>query len=141
MTLSFALAFAALQALSPATPADSFPDAYQDPTARILVEQARARRDLVEGRIQSYSVISRSRFSVGLRALRRDRMFYRCENASRIEWNRGDTIRIEVLGAREVVPIVSGAVRAGDGECGDDAFDPTTDRLGMALGGGMTMSD
>jgi hypothetical protein len=139
MMLSIALALAALQAVAPQ--ADSFPDAYLDPGARALVAQARERRDLVEGRIERYRTVSRSRISIGLRALRRDRMFYRCEAVARVEWNRRDTIRVDLLAAREVVPLVTGQPKAGDGDCGGASFDPTADRLGMALGDGMTMGD
>ncbi|HEX6069152.1 MAG TPA: hypothetical protein VFZ18_04995 [Longimicrobiaceae bacterium] len=139
MILPIALALAAMQAVAPQ--ADSFPDAYLDPGARALVAQARERRDLVEGRIERYRTVSRSRISIGLRALRRDRMFYRCEAVARVEWNRRDTIRVDLLAAREVIPIVTGEPKAGDGDCGGASFDPTADRLGMALGDGMTMGD
>ena len=118
MILPIALALAAMQAVAPQ--ADSFPDAYLDPGARALVAQARERRDLVEGRIERYRTVSRSRISIGLRALRRDRMFYRCEAVARVEWNRRDTIRVDLLAAREVIPIVTGEPKAGDGDCGGD---------------------
>jgi hypothetical protein len=139
MILTIALALAALQ-IAPAV-GDSFPDAYLDPGARALVAQARERRDLVEGRIERYRTVSRSRISVGLRALRRDRMFYRCEAVARVDWNRRDTIRVALLASREVVPLVTGEPKAGDDDCGGASFDPTADRLGMALGDGMTMGD
>lgn len=140
MSLSLPLALAVLQLLGAAAPVDSFPDAYADAETRALVARAKERRSTVEGRIRQYTVLSRNRVSVGLRALRRDRMFYRCEAASRIEWNRGDTIRVDLLGAREVVPLFSGKVRAG-GDCGHGSFDPTADRLGVALGEGMSIGD
>ena len=78
---------------------------------------------------------------MGLRALRRDRTLYRCDEVSRVDWHAGDTIRVEVLGAREAIPMFSGEVRAGDGDCGEGTFDPSADRLGFALGGGMNQSD
>lgn len=116
-------------------------DAYLDADARALVERARERRNAVEGRIQQYRTLSRTRFSVGFRALRRDRTLYRCEAASRVEWNRGDTIRVDLLGAREAAPMFSARVRAGDGDCGGASFDPAGDRLAAALGGGMALED
>src|SRR5690606_5669240 len=41
-----------------------------------------------------------------LRAVRRDRTLWKREVASRIAWERDGPIRIEALGAREVVPIL-----------------------------------
>lgn len=140
----FSTALLALLALtSPAAlpAADTIPDSYLNPGARTLVERARERRSTVEGRIESYSTLSRSRTTVGFRALRRDRTLYHCDEVSRIDWHAGDTIRVQVLGAREVTPMFSGKVRAGDGDCGEGTFDPSADRLGFALGGGMSQSD
>lgn len=131
----------ALQLLGGSSPSNAPADAYLDDAARTLVERARERRNTVEGRIEQYRTLSRTRFTVGLRALRRDRTFYRCEAASRVEWNRGDTIRVELLGAREVAPMFTAEVQAGDGECGGSSFDPAGDRLAAALGGGMALED
>lgn len=140
--LSFILAaIAALPLLGTPTASDTLPDAYLDAGARQLVEAARARRTDVEGRIERYSTLARSRVTIGMRALRRDRTLYRCDSAARIDWQYGDTIRVELFGAREVTPIFTGDVRAGDGECGGSSFDPTADRLGLALGGGMDVQD
>src|SRR5690606_27317527 len=44
-----------------------------------------------------------------LRLLGRERLMYRRETAARIDWRRGGPVRIEVLGAREVVPIAQSA--------------------------------
>lgn len=141
MLSTVVLALLALTAPLPSVGADTLPDAYLDPGARTLVERARERRSSVEGRIQSYSTLSRSRTTVGVRALRRDRTLYRCDEVSRIDWHAGDTIRVQVLGAREALPMFSGDLRAGDGDCGEGTFDPSADRLGFALGGGMSQSD
>lgn len=136
--LSIALvAFQLGTSLAPAVPAD----AYLDEGARQLVERARNRRSAVEGRIERYTTVARSRISIGFHALRRDRSLYRCEAASRIQWVRGDTIRIDLLGAREAVPMFSREVRAGNHDCGEVFFDPTADRLAFALGGGMSLED
>lgn len=80
--------------------------AYLDPRARELVEVARLRRDVVDRSIRHYQTTAKERISVGLRTRFRDRLFYRRETASRIDWTRGGTIRIEALGAREVVPAI-----------------------------------
>lgn len=141
MTTSATVALLALQLVGGSAGTSDASDAYLDPAARTLVERARERRNMVEGRIEQYRTVSRTRFTVGFRALRRDRTLYRCEAASRVEWNRGDTIRVELLGAREAAPMFSSRVRAGDGECGAAAFDPAGDRLASALGGGMALED
>jgi hypothetical protein len=141
MSVSVASVLLALQLAGGVAAPDTVPGAYEDTSTRRLVEQARERRNAVEGRIERYTTLSRSRVSIGLRALRRDRTFYRCEAASRIEWNRTDTIRVELLGAREIAPMFTREVRAGDGDCGGSSFDPAADRLGLALGGGMSVAD
>lgn len=79
-------------------------DAYLDEAARVLVRQARERRRLVDRSIESYETTATERSAVGLRALRRDRLLWQREVASRIEWERDGPIRIEVLGARETLP-------------------------------------
>lgn len=79
--------------------------AYLDAGARELVARARQRRRVVDRSIDAYSVLVRERISLGLRALRRERLVFQREVASRVEWQREGPIRIEVLGAREVIPI------------------------------------
>lgn len=134
-------AVAFLQLLGSPAASDSLPDAFLDAGARQLVEAARTRRTDGEGRIQQYTTQARSRITIGVRPLRRDRTLYRCDSAARIDWRLGDTIRVELLGAREVIPLFTGDERAGRSECGGSSFDPTADRLGFALGGGMSVQD
>lgn len=120
---------AALAAVPDTTPARS--DAYLDPGARELVQQARARHNAVEGGLGRYQALAKSRITLGMNALRRDRIFYRCESASRIDWRRGEPARVELLGAREVAPMFSGKVQLGDDDCGRTVFDPMDDPLGL----------
>ncbi|CAN5890171.1 hypothetical protein BH23GEM9_BH23GEM9_01560 [soil metagenome] len=82
-------------------------DAYLDGDARELVRQARIRRSMVDRRIQSYEVLAKERMSASLRAGIGERLLFRRETVSQIDWTR-DTVRIEVLAAREVLPPVSG---------------------------------
>lgn len=82
-------------------------NAYLDGRARQLVAQARARRQLADRSITGYQTTVRERISVGLRTRLRDRLFYRRETASRIDWRRGGPVHITVLGAREAVPIAT----------------------------------
>lgn len=80
-------------------------DAYADAAARVLVREARARRVAVDTRIEAYETKVLERISMGLNAGLGERLLYRRETASHIHWTR-DTVRIEVLGAREVLPAV-----------------------------------
>ena len=82
-------------------------NAYLDPHARELVAQVRERRELVDRSITRYQALAKERISMGLRTRLRDRLFYRRETASRIDWRRGGPINITVLGAREAVPVVT----------------------------------
>ena len=82
-------------------------DAYHDERARQLVRLARERRLMVDRSITHYQATAKERISMGLRMRMRDRLFYRRETASRIDWKRGGPINITVLGAREAVPVVT----------------------------------
>ncbi|MGH7444680.1 MAG: hypothetical protein ACREKM_07380, partial [Longimicrobiales bacterium] len=84
-------------------------DAYEDDVARELVRRARERRRTVDLSIDAYEAIARERISASLRVPGRDRTLYRRETATRIDWQREGPIRLEVLGAREVIPPVRGA--------------------------------
>jgi hypothetical protein len=104
--------------LDPATIAS----AYMDATAQELVRLARARRDSVDRSVRRYEAIVRERISAGIRALRRERLLYRRELAFRVDWRREGTIRVEALGAREVIPIALPGPRLPDDR--NLGFDP-----------------
>ena len=97
---------AALAQRESAAPADTS-GAYLDSSAADIVSRARAWKATAERALQGYRVIARERFGIGIRALRRDRIFYHHEVAARVEWRRGQRTRIEVLGARSGLPVVS----------------------------------
>src|SRR5690606_39186977 len=82
--------------------------AYRDETARSLVARARERRRTVDRSVDRYRAIAREHIWAGLRVPGRDRTLYRRETATRIDWRREGPIRLEVLGAREVIPPVRG---------------------------------
>src|SRR5688500_712883 len=84
--------------------------AYNDARAAQLVQQARARRQFVDRSIRNYQAVAKERISIGLRTRLRDRLFYRRETASHIDWRRGGPINITVLGAREAVPMATSKV-------------------------------
>jgi hypothetical protein len=99
---------ALLFALTTATPIlQDSSNAYLDARARSLVQQARARRDFADRSIRRYQTVAKERISMGLRTPLRERLFYRRETASRIDWRRGDSIKITILGARETIPVAS----------------------------------
>src|SRR3989440_10299641 len=79
--------------------------AYLDAEAPRLVEAARVRRETIDRSITAYQTTLRERIGVGFRALRRDRMLYRRELAPPIDWRRDSLGRMEVVGARDAVPI------------------------------------
>jgi hypothetical protein len=127
---------AAAAVLAAQTPADAA-SAYADADARRLVAAARARRETIDRSITGYRTTMRERIGVGLRALRRDRTLFRRELALRIDWRRDSVARIEVLGARQSVPVAVPRPELPDDlkrDVGDYAFDPADDRLTVGFG-------
>jgi hypothetical protein len=132
---SMLLAVAVLQAGAPDTARAQqavVRDAYLDKESRELVRLARERRRLVDRSVENYKAVVQERVSLGLRALRRDRLFYRRETASKIDWTRNGPVRIDVLGAREVIPPVLAKAKVPDdlkGYLPHLAFDPADNRM------------
>lgn len=81
--------------------------AYLDAAARTVVQRARAARLAQDSALQSYDAVTYQRFSIGLafRALARDRLAMREESSGRVRWTRKDGVRVDLTGARAVVPI------------------------------------
>jgi hypothetical protein len=90
--------------LAAQTPRDN---TFLDASARQLVEGAMAQRNTVDRSITEYRALSTERMSIGYRVVGRDRLLWRRETASKIHWSRTGPIDIEVVGAREVVPVVA----------------------------------
>ncbi len=138
MLLPLAAALLALQAPQPdSVRAESGSRAYLDDAARELVSKARAYRDRVDRSITRYTTRSLERISVGVSALRRDRLLYRREVAARIDWRRDGVPVIEVEGAREAIPIAIPGVRLPEDLRSDvisHAFDPSSDRVVLGSG-------
>lgn len=87
------------------TPRAPRPDSYADARTEALVAATRAARDRNERLVTAYTASVSQRIGVGIRAASRDRMLYRQELAARVEWYRDKPSRIEVVGAREGIPI------------------------------------
>src|SRR5688572_23566934 len=81
-------------------------DSYANQLTVSLVANARAARERNERLVTAYTANVSQRIGVGIRALSRDRMLFRQELAAKIEWKRDAKSRIEVLGAREGIPVV-----------------------------------
>ncbi|HEX7240418.1 MAG TPA: BamA/TamA family outer membrane protein [Longimicrobiaceae bacterium] len=140
MKLVLAAALLALQAApalaqSPAAPAPA--DAYLDPGARVLVEEARGRRARVERRIDGYRTLARERVYAGLRTLGRNRTLYSQEVAARVSWRRDGDGLVEALGGREAVPVAKRGVSLPEdlrADLPDLAFDPDELHLSPLMG-------
>ena len=95
--------------------------AFRDSAARELLLRARAARSAQDSSLRGYDAESYQRVSAGmsLRETARERLMYRSEGAARVRWRRGVGARVEVRGARAVLPILAGvpdAQREADGE-------------------------
>lgn len=80
-------------------------DAYIDEGARELVRLARVRLNTFDRRIDAYTTTARERFSASLRAGIAEKLVYRRETVTRIEWQKDGPLRLEILGMREVAPL------------------------------------
>lgn len=110
--------------------------AYLDPGARNLVERARDRRATAQLTIAGYNALVQQRISLGIRALRRDRLLYRQEVSARVTWNRDAADTITMLGAREGIPIVLQKDQVPEDlreDAQDLPFDPSSDQMVIGL--------
>jgi hypothetical protein len=105
----------AADTLRPAADSVAMATAYQDAGTRELVLRARMHRGGIDASVFRYTATARQRVSLGLRALRRDRLIYRRETATLLDWRRDGSSRIEVVGAREAAPIAVAGVRVPGG--------------------------
>jgi hypothetical protein len=113
----------------PVTPA-LLASAFRDPGARTLLERARAARLAQDSSLQSYTATTYERMSAGMKigALGRDRLMFRTEHATRVQWERGKGAVVDVTGGRSALPIIAGMHHAVD-----DATDDVTDDMSSDL--------
>ena len=80
--------------------------AFRTATARTLLARARDARMSQDSALMSYDVDARMRISAGiaLSKLGRERLVFRHENATHVQWHRNAGAWIEVKGARTVIP-------------------------------------
>lgn len=96
--------------------------AFRDAAARDLLHMARAARLRQDSSLLSYEATTYQRMSVGLgfRAIGRDRLLFRTENATKVRWSRDGGAWVEVTGRRSVAPTfgqggdVNGEIDLGD---------------------------
>jgi hypothetical protein len=135
LALPLFLAFQAGAAERPPRPDSvTIATAYADSAARTLVARARAHRLLFDQSIARYRTIAVDRLSVGINALRRERLLVRRETAMRIDWRRDSPTSVEVLGARLAVPMfIPGVQIPDDIDAEDVVFDPSGDRFFLGV--------
>lgn len=111
--------------------------AYLDDHARDLVWRARGQRGQLDASVFHYTALARHRLSVGIKSLRRDRVLYRREGVSTLEWWRDRPGQITVHGAREAVPVAFAGLRVPE-DLGEPDFvpEPGGDRLWVSPTGG-----
>lgn len=112
-------------------------NAYLDAPARDLVRRARERRAQVEETITDYHARVQERIFLGLRALRRDRTFYQREMVGRVAWHRDGPDTVEMLAAREDIPVVFRDARVPEdlgSDAPDLAFQPGNERMVIGIG-------
>jgi hypothetical protein len=132
------IVLALLVQTQPVRAPDHGPDtagAYMDAAARETVLRARAYHERVDRSITRYQAVSTERISLSLSALRSERLFFRRETAARIDWQREGVTRVEVLGARQVIPAVFPKVHVAEDaeDVRGHIFDPTEDRLFLGV--------
>ena len=81
--------------------------AFKSASARTLLERARAARLSQDSALMSYDATAYSRVSAGMGFSRigRDRLIFRHENATRVQWRRDVGAWIDVKGARTAIPV------------------------------------
>jgi len=82
--------------------------AFRDPAARTLLLRAREARLQQDSALLSYDATAYQRLSVGFgfRAIGRDRLLFRTENASRVRWSRSGGVWVDVKGQRMASPMI-----------------------------------
>jgi hypothetical protein len=105
---------AAPDTLRPVPTAEDYATAYANEETRVLVERARGQRDVIDASVFHYTATSHQRISVGIRALRRERLLFRRETAATVEWHRDRPSRVRVEGARQAIPVAMPGIQVPD---------------------------
>src|SRR5258708_7012085 len=87
--------------------AEHLATAFRDSAARPLLLLAREARTRLDSSLASYDATTYQRISVGLGFTRlgRDRLAFRTESATRVQWRRDVGAYVDVTGSRTAIPI------------------------------------
>lgn len=100
--------------------------AFEDAQARTLLLRARTARMAQDSSLTGYDADAYERLSVGMGFGRigRDHLLFRHESATRVQWQRGRGIRVDVKGARIALPMAPESDQHLDpGNVDDDVID------------------
>lgn len=91
--------------------------AYRDARSRDIITRARVARLTQDSTLRGYDAMSLQRISAGLGfgSIGRERLAFRTENASRVRWQQGVGVRIDVVGARTAIPMAFPGARVLEG--------------------------
>jgi hypothetical protein len=119
--------------------------AFRDSSARTLLLKARVARMAQDSSLLAYDATAYQRISAGLgfRAIGRDRLLFRTENASRVQWSRTNGVLVDVKGRRSAIPF---AEREGKQEMDAEVSSMTPipyfpGREGLWVGSGMARAE
>ena len=106
-------AMRARKARTPLTP-ELLANAYRDAAAREIISRARSARLAQDSSLEAYDARTLQRVSagLGLRATGRMRLMFRTESATRVRWQRGTGVWIDVEGTRTAIPMAFPGARA-----------------------------
>ena len=111
--------------------------AYKDAATKSLLLLARTARTTQDSALQSYDATTYQRISAGLGFTKfgRDRLAFRSEQATHVQWRRGVGAYVDVTGSRAVVPIAgrSANVRM-DGNISPIPYYPGSETLWIGAG-------
>ena len=115
-----------------AVTAEHLATAYKDSAAHILLVLARSARQRQDSALQTYDATTYQRISAGLGIGRigRDRLAFRSETATHVQWRRGIGAYVDVVGSRSVVPIAGRSGSAAvDGDISPIPYYPGSETL------------
>jgi hypothetical protein len=109
--------------------AEVLASAFRDSETRELFNRARKARITQDSSLNSYDAKVRQRMSVqvGIGKFGRDRLVYRQESASRVQWQRTSGVHVEMTGARVAIPMIAGTKEERDAlqsNVTDEEFSP-----------------
>src|SRR5687767_3780787 len=89
--------------------AEHLATAFRSDLAREILTGARRARLAHDSTLRAYDATTYQRISAGLafRAIGRERLLFRHENATRVRWQQGVGALVEVKGARTAIPLAN----------------------------------